>query len=99
MQTLHTDGVASAAVADLNGNWYPDLLLAQHMSTKKTARYESYVTVYWGGPDGYRENRKMQLPAKCANSVTVGDYSGSGSLDIYATSYNNGRSRDLLSFL
>lgn len=41
----------------------------------------------------------MQLPASCANSVTVGDYSGSGSLDIYATSYNNGRSRDLLSYL
>ena len=99
MQTLHTDGVASAAAADLNGDGYLDLLLAQHMSTKKTARYESYVTVYWGGPDGYRENRKMQLPASCANSVTVGDYSGSGSLDIYATSYNNGRCRDLLSFL
>ena len=41
----------------------------------------------------------MQLPASCANSVTVGNYSGSGWLDIYATSYNNGRCRDLLSFL
>ena len=41
----------------------------------------------------------MQLPASCANSVTVGDYSGSGWLDIYATSYNNGRTRDLLSYL
>lgn len=99
MTALETDGVASAAVADLNGNGYPDLILAQHMSTRKTEKYESYITVYWGGPEGYAENRKMQLPANCANSVTVGDYSGNGFLDIYATSYNNGRSRDLLSFL
>lgn len=99
MQTLQSDGVASAAVADLNGNGYPDLILAQHMSTRKKVKQESYVTVYWGGPDGYRENRKMQLPASCANSVTVGDYHGSGRLDIYATSYNNGRCRDLLSYL
>ena len=98
-QELLTDGVASAAVADLNHNGWPDLILAQHQSARKTQRYESYVTVYWGGPDGYRENRKMQLPAHCANSVTVGDYNGNGSMDIYATSYNNGRCRDLLSFL
>ena len=99
MTVLQTDGVASAAVADLNKNGYPDLILAQHMSTRKKVRQESYITVYWGGPDGYAENRKMQLPASCANSVTVGDYSGSGWLDIYATSYNNGRTRDLLSYL
>lgn len=99
MTTLLADGVASATVADLNGNGWPDLLLAQHMSVGKTHYYESYVTVYWGGPDGYQENRKMQLPVSCANSVTVGDYNGNGSLDIYATAYNNGRSRDLLSYL
>ena len=99
MTTLQTDGVASATAADLNGNGYLDLILAQHMSTRKPSKYESYITVYWGGPDGYQENRKMQLPASCANSVTVGDYSGKGKLDLYATSYNNGRCRDLLSFL
>ena len=99
MTALLTDGVASASVADLNGNGWPDLILAQHQSIGKKSFYESYVTVYWGGPDGYQENRKMQLPVSCANSVTVGDYSGSGSLDIYATAYNNGRSRDLLSYL
>lgn len=99
MTALLTDGVAAANVSDLNGNGYPDLILAQHQSTKKGSKYESYITVYWGGPDGYAENRKMQLPASCANSVTVGDYNGNGSFDIYATAYNNGRTRDLLSHL
>ena len=99
MTTLLTDGVSSANVADLNGNGWPDLILASHQSTKKNVRYESYVTVYWGGKEGYSENRRMQLPVSCANAVTVGDYNGNGSLDLYATSYNNGRTRDLLSYL
>ncbi len=99
MQTLYTDGVASAAVADLNGNGYPDLILAQHMSTKKKEKYESYVTIYWGGPEGYKENRRTQLPASCANSCTVGDYSGQGKLDLYAVAYCNSRCRDINSHL
>ena len=99
MLTLHTDGVASATAADLNGNGYLDLMLGQHMSTKKNDKYESYVTVYWGGPDGYKENRKMQLPVSCANSVTVGDYSGQGKLDMYAVAYRTSRCRDILSHL
>ncbi|NLM78662.1 MAG: VCBS repeat-containing protein [Ruminococcaceae bacterium] len=99
MTTLETDGVASANVADLNGNGYPDLLLGQHMSTKKADKYETYVTVYWGGPDGFKENRKMQLPTSCANAVTVGDYSGKGKLDLYAVAYRNSRCRDILSHL
>lgn len=99
MTTLLTDGVSSANVADLNGNGWPDLILASHQSTKKNSKYESYITVYWGGPEGYRENRRMQLPVPCANAVTVGDYNGNGSLDLYATSYTNGRTRDLLSYL
>lgn len=98
-QEILTDGVGSATAADLNGNGWLDLILAQHQSIGKKNPKESYVTVYWGGPEGYQENRKMQLPAHCANSATVGDFNGNGSLDIYATSYNNGRCRDLLSFL
>lgn len=99
MQTLYTDGVASATVADLTGNGYPDLMLAQHMSTKKNDKYESYVTIYWGGPEGYKENRRTQLPVTCANSCTVGDYSGQGKLDLYAVAYRTSRCRDIMSHL
>ncbi len=99
MTELQTDGVASATAADLDGDGYLDLILSQHQSTKKNERYESYVTVYWGSVEGFKENRKMQLPVHCANSVTVGDYNGNGRLDLYATAYNNGRCRDLLSHL
>ena len=99
MTQLQADGVASANVADLDGDGYPELILAQHQSTKKKAPQESYVTVYWGGPEGYREDRKMQLPTSCSNSVTVGDFSGKGKLDIYATAYRTNRCRDVLSHI
>lgn len=99
MQVLATDGAASCNAADLNSNGYLDLVIAGHMSIRKNSVYESYVTIYWGGPEGYCENRKTQLPVSCANSVSIGDFNADGILDIYATSYNNGRIRDLDSFL
>ena len=98
-QALATDGASGCNAADLNGNGYLDLIIASYQSTQKKTRMESYITIYWGGPDGYRENRKTQLPTYCSNSIAVGDYNSDGLLDIYATTYNNGRTRDLYSFL
>lgn len=99
MQTIYTDGVASPCVADLDGDGYPELILAQHQSVKKNEPAESYVTIYWGGPEGYKENRKTQLPVTCANACTVGDYAGKGKLDLYAVAYHTSRNRDILSHL
>lgn len=99
MQILAADGVGCVNVADLNGNGYPDLILGGHQSTKKNCKMESYITIYWNGPDGFKENRKTCLPAWCVNSLSIADFNADGVLDIYATSYSNGRVRDLDSFI
>ena len=99
MTKLAADGVGNANAADLDGDGYLDLVLCGHMSTKKKVVNESYVTIYWGGPDGFKESRKTQLPVTCANACTIADFNGDGVLDIYASSYSNGRLRDLDSYL
>lgn len=99
MQILATDGVSCINVADLNGNGYPDLVLGGHASIRKRVRQDSYITIYWGSSEGYKENRKTCLPAWCVNSLSIADFNNDGALDIYATSYSNSLVRDLDSYI
>ena len=96
---LNAEGAISANVADLNKDGYPDLVIGCHYTPSKAFRYETFLIIYWGGPDGYQEHRKTMLPAYGANAVSIGDFNGDGWLDIYACSYNNGRFRDLESYI
>lgn len=99
MQMLATEGVCNANAADLNGNGYLDLVISGHMAIKKNVYQESYITIYWGGKEGYKESRKTQLPVYCSNANTIADFNGDGNLDIYSSTYNAGRHRDILSQL
>ncbi len=96
MQELATEGVGYASAADLNGNGYLDLVCGRHLLSKHTFPQEKGgVVIYWGGPDGYKENRKSELPSFCCNSLTIQDFNNDGNLDIFATAYANGRRRDI----
>jgi hypothetical protein len=92
---LAVEGAACAQAADLTGNGWLDLIVGGHQCLSKAWRLDSYVYIYWGGPEGFREDRRAQLPAHACNSLTLADFNRDGLLDIFATSYNSGRDRDL----
>lgn len=100
MQRLYADGVGCANAADLTGNGWPDLVLGAHNSrNSRTWEYESSLFVYWGGPDGFSEFRRTQLPVNTCNAISIADFDNNGLLDIFGCCYHGGRSRDVDSFI
>jgi hypothetical protein len=96
---INAEGAICAQAADLTGNGWLDLILGGHQCLSKTGKYDSYIYIYWGGPEGYREDRRAQLPAHACNSLTIADFNRDAILDIFGTSYNSGRDRDLDSYI
>jgi len=101
-QRVMTENAVCANAADFTGNGWLDLVVGSFYSSvpdsEAKLHYDSYVTVYYGGPNGYSEYRKTQLPANAATSIAVADFNNDGFLDIFVTSYHNGRSRDTDAF-
>ncbi len=89
---------ACARAADLTGNGYLDLIIGGHM-TSQDGPHDSFVYIYWNGPDGLCEDRRTLLPASAVNSMAVADFNNDGLLDLFICSYHNGRERDIDSFL
>ena len=89
---------ACARAADLTGNGYLDLIIGGHM-TSQDGPHDSFVYIYWNGPEGLREDRRTLLPASAVNSMAVADFNNDGMLDLFICSYHNGRERDIDSFL
>jgi len=83
--------------ADLNGNGYLDLIIGNKPGTGSP--HDCYVYIYWNGPDGLREDRRTQLPAKGVVSLAVADFNNDNYLDIFAGSYSDGRERDTDAFI
>ena len=97
-QALSVVRGACARAADLTGNGFLDLIVGGHM-TSQDGPHDSFVYIYWNGPDGLREDRRTLLPASAVNSMAVADFNNDGLLDIFICSYHNGRERDIDSFL
>ena len=86
-------------VADLNKDGYPDIVFGSRVSVHKNLEHEGSVTIFWGGPDGYSGFNCCVLPSYQSNSLTIADFTGDGWLDIFASSYFNGKERDINSFI
>jgi len=88
--------------ADLTGNGWLDLIIGSHGTAEDSpckAPHDSFVYIYWNGPDGLREDRRTQLPANAVNGMSVADFDNDGVLDLFVCSYLNGISRDINSYI
>ncbi|NSW57886.1 MAG: VCBS repeat-containing protein [Armatimonadetes bacterium] len=87
-----------AQAADLTGNGWLDLVVGGH-APSPTGPHDSFVYVYWNGPQGIREENRTELPAYGVNALQLADFNGDGILDLFVSNYHEGRTRDVDSFI
>ena len=98
VQVLRVRCAICARAADLTGNGYADLILGC-LKTSEGRPHDSFVYIYWNGPDGLREDRRQMLPANHVNGMAVADFNNDGLLDLFICAYHDGRDRDIPSLI
>jgi hypothetical protein len=72
---LPTAGAKDVAIADLNQDSYPDLVVANRFDGTRTD-LNSYI--YWGSAQGLNAKNRTELPTQGAESVALGDLNQDG---------------------
>ena len=97
-QALSVYRGSAPQAADLTGSGYLDLIIGAHQPSA-SGPYDSFLYIYWNGPDGLREDRRTQIPIATALNVTVADFNNDGRLDLFVPSYHDGKKRDIDSYI
>ncbi|MFN0165373.1 MAG: FG-GAP repeat domain-containing protein [Bryobacteraceae bacterium] len=82
--------------ADLNRDGHLDLILANEGSGDQAAPASS---IFWGSAQGYAANRKTDLPALAATTVSVADLNRDGFPDILFGNAHDADSYDVPSYI
>ncbi|WP_168735695.1 FG-GAP repeat domain-containing protein [Cohnella fermenti] len=91
-------GISSRA-ADLTGNGWLDLIIGGYKGPDIGDPYGTSVFIYWGGPEGYSNDRRTELPAHFAADLAVADFNNDGILDLFVSCYHGTRTRDIDSYI
>ena len=76
---LPTGGARSAAVADLNGDGYDDLVIGMWFNGVTA---DQNAVIYYGSSEGWSEKRVQFLPAPQCRSIAIADFDGDGKPDL-----------------
>ncbi|MBL9213974.1 MAG: VCBS repeat-containing protein [Opitutaceae bacterium] len=92
---LPSDRGRAAAAADLNGDGYLDLVLANAGSDAWRPVDSGQASfIYWGGPKGFEPSRRTEIPTENCYAVAVADLDGDGSLDLVFANVGNSITAD-----
>ncbi|SDD24639.1 Repeat domain-containing protein [Paenibacillus sp. UNCCL117] len=99
-RTLLPEGAGiSSRAADLTGNGWLDLIVGGFKGPDQGDPYATFVYIYWGGPEGFSNDRRTELPAHFAADLAVADFNNDGILDIFVACYHGTRTRDIDSYI
>ena len=79
---------------DLTGNGYPDLILGGGKANIGVP-HDSFIHIFWNGPEGMSPYRQTQLPANASNGIALADFNGDGNLDLFCCNYKTVIERDI----
>jgi len=83
---------SKAEAVDLDGDGWLDLIFVIRV---KGLTKDTDSLVYLGGPDGFDERRRLELPTRGAGSASVHDLNRDGRLDVLLTNYTSNTTRQL----
>ncbi|HWB55049.1 MAG TPA: VCBS repeat-containing protein [Tepidisphaeraceae bacterium] len=79
-------------VVDLNGDGWLDLIFCVRAKGRSN---DTNSIVYWGGPNGFSEKRRLDFPTRGVGTCSVADLNHDGILDVVFSNYASDETRQL----